>query len=57
MKKLFVHYDKEDVPDAVADSPSELARMVGIKYPESINHAIKKGSKRYAEVYTEDEEC
>ena len=55
MGKLFVHYDKEGVPDAVADSKIELAQITGIPL-NTIYNGFWRKSKFYAEVDDDGEE-
>lgn len=54
---MKVTHDKYELPVAVADSKSELARMVGVR-PSSISHGLNQGWKKssYVEVEVDDEE-
>lgn len=53
--KLYVHYGKDGLPDAVADNRAQLARMLGIK-TKTVSESISHKSKRFALVETEDVE-
>lgn len=51
-KYLYIRIspDRYELPEAVADSPAELAKMVGVK-PKSVRRAIIKGSHGAKTVY------
>lgn len=51
-KYLYIRVspDELELPEAVAESPAQLARMVGVK-PKSVRRAIIKGSHVAKTVY------
>lgn len=57
---ILVSKDKLELPLAVADSPAELGRMIGVSkstIDSSISHAKRKGKWcRYIKVKVEDDE-
>lgn len=52
--KPCIHYGKDGLPDAVADSVSEMARIRGI-HPTTVFDALRRGYKSYAWI-KEDED-
>ena len=54
---MKVTRDEYELPVAVADSKSELARIVGVR-PSSVSHGLNQGWKKssYVEVEVDDEE-
>lgn len=57
MWKLYVRTTKDDLelPIAVADSPTELAKMIGVKV-DTVNTMISRKAKGYYKIEIEDEE-
>ena len=56
---MKVSEDGYELPEAVADTPSELAKIIGVK-PNNISSAISKAKSRgykcmYQKVVVEDE--
>ena len=51
-KYLYIRVspDELEFPEAVAESPAQLARMVGVK-PKSVRRAIIKGSHGAKTIY------
>lgn len=56
-KKLYIKttLDEYSLPIAVAESPTELAKMLGIK-ANAVSHALSVGAKSYCTVLVECEE-
>lgn len=53
--KPCIHYGKDGLPDAVADSVHELAQILG-KNPSDVFNSLRRGYKTYAWIKEDDED-